>query len=60
MCSMKLFSPQVARYLYKSTKELCMNTVVMSGLVLLAAAWICKINYKTNMSDCSSFICCLS
>ena len=37
--SKKFLSPEVALYLYKSTIRLCMNTVVVSWLVLLVATW---------------------
>ena len=37
ICSLEFLSPEVAHYLYKSTIRLTWNTVVMSGLVLLAA-----------------------
>ena len=36
------------------------NTVVMSGLVLLAPTWKCWISYKTNMQNCWSFTWCHS
>ena len=39
ICSKKFLSPEVALYLYKSTIRLCMNTVVVSWLVLLVATW---------------------
>ena len=40
ICSMFL-SPEIAMYLYKSTIQPCMDTVVMSGLVLPAGTWNC-------------------
>ena len=40
ICSMKFLSPEVALYLYKSTIR-PWNSVVMSGLVLLATTWNC-------------------
>ena len=39
--SLKFLSPEVALYLYKSTIRPCMNTAVMSELVLLVATWNC-------------------
>ena len=36
------------------------NTAAMFGLVLLAATYNCYITYKMDISDCWSFICCLS
>ena len=39
--SMKFLSPEAALYLYKSTIANVWNTVVMSGLVPLAATWNC-------------------
>ena len=44
--SMKFLSPEVALYLYKST--ILLNTVVMSGLVLLVATWNCWISYRNG------------
>ena len=41
----KVLSPEVALYLYKST---IWNSVVMSGLVLLVATWNCWISYKNR------------
>ena len=41
----KVLSPEVALYLYKST---IWNSVVMSGLVLLVATWNCWISYKNG------------
>ena len=40
ICSMKFPSSEIALYLYKSIYNLGWNTVVMTGLVLLAATWI--------------------
>ena len=40
-CSMRFLSLEVALYLYKPIYSLAWNTVVMSGLLLLAAAWKC-------------------
>ena len=37
--SVKFLSPEAALYLYKSIIRSYINTVVMSGLVPLAAAW---------------------
>ena len=37
-----------------------LNTVVISGLVLLAATWNFWISYKNSMQGCWSFPCCLS
>ena len=41
ICSMKFLFPEVALFLYKSTICHVWNTVVMSGLVPLAATWNC-------------------
>ena len=46
--SKKFLSPEVALYLYKSTIRLCMNTVVVSWLVLLVATWNSWISYKNR------------
>ena len=37
----KFLSPEVALFLCKSTILSCLNTVVMSGLVLLVSIWNC-------------------
>ena len=42
--SMKFLSPEVALYLYESAIRPCMNTGVISGLVLLVATWKCWIS----------------
>ena len=39
---------------------LAWNTAVMTGLVLLVAAWNFYISYKTDMQECWSFTYCLS
>ena len=39
--SMKLFSPEGALYLYKSTIRPRMNTLVTSGLLPQVATWNC-------------------
>ena len=49
--SMKVLSHEVALYLYKSTMWPCMNTVVMSGLVLLVATWNYCISYKNRYAE---------
>ena len=55
--SMKFLCPEVALYLYKSTIGDAWSTVVMSGLVLLAATWnfwiSCK-NGSRGRSTCYS------
>ena len=59
--SMKFLSHEVALHLYKSTIGPCMDTVVMSGLVLLVATWNCWMSYNNaDMQDCWSLSCCLS
>ena len=45
---MKFLSPELVLYLYKSTIRPCMNTVVMSGLVLLVPPWNCWISCKNG------------
>ena len=37
----KFLSPEVALFLYKSTIRSCLNTFVISGLVLLVSIWNC-------------------
>ena len=55
--STKFLSPEVVLLcLYKSTIWPCMDTVVMSVLVLLIATWNCLISY-TLVRQCT---CCLS
>ena len=40
--SLNFLSPEVALHLYKNLPyDLACNTVVISGLLLLAATWIC-------------------
>ena len=46
--SMKFLSPEVALYLFKSIIRPCVESVAMSGLVLLAATWNCLITYKNG------------
>ena len=46
ICSTKFLSSVVALYLYKSTIPTCMDTFVMSVLVLLVTTWSCYISYR--------------
>ena len=46
---MKFLFPEVGPYLYKSTRQLKRNTVVMPGLVLVAATWICQIRFSASL-----------
>ena len=42
ICSFKFLSLEVALYLYKSTIQPCMKSVVMPVLVLLTTTWMDK------------------
>ena len=46
--SMKFFPPEVGVASLNLPYGLELNTVVMPGLVLLAATWKCKISYKNE------------
>ena len=48
ICSKKFLSSVVALYLYKSTIPTCMDTFVMSVLVLLVSTWSCYIGYRNR------------
>ena len=52
---MKFLSLEISLYFYKSTIKTCMDTVIMSGLVLLTIVWICSRSYrKGNMNSVGS------
>ena len=48
ICSTKFLSSVAALYLYKSTIPTCMDTFVMSVLVLLVTTWSCYIGYRNR------------
>ena len=45
---MKFLFPEVALISVNSPYSLAWNTVVISGLVLLVATWICWISYENR------------